>query len=108
MQLILNAHTIENQTQRRGDQTEHHSRQSHLRFSDPTISLSEEIRSTVAEIPSAEDSNEGPNYSGDEAEASLVWLHVIGCGVGGGDVGGYGDDEANCYGLDEGAPEDWR
>ncbi len=97
MELILDSNSVQNQAQRRADQAKHHSWQSHLGFSDTTVSLSEEVRGAIAQISTAEYTNKSTNDGGDEAETYFVWRHTVGCGICRGYVGGDGDDETNCH-----------
>ncbi len=105
MQLILNADTIKYQAKRRGNQTEYHSWQSHFRLSNASISTSEEISRAIAGPSTAEYAYQSTNNGGDEAKPGLIGSHVVGRGIRGCDIGGHGYDEADCYGLNEGGPE---
>lgn len=108
MQTLLDAHTIQDQTQRCRYQRGYHGRQSHFGLADSPIPPCEVVRHDIAKLAASWNADNGPETSGDEAKANLPGLKAIGareCRV---DIGSDSHQESDRDRLHERGPKHGR
>lgn len=104
MESLANAHTIEDKSERTGDQGHNHGREAHLWLANAIVSLGKVVGNHVAEMAAEKDTDQRADQRCDEAKASLVGLEAVHGTESTGEVGRDGDQKPDGDRHDERCP----